>query len=266
LSGGNTQVTIHGGVIALPSISLTIPGTPPTVVTTTPGAGWVFASGPHTTPVDGSRRAVFQVDLAPALAADFSMLGAVTQSCSGPFCVLFVSNVLSLDMIRYRLVLQYNPTFTSFTGQFEGQGSGGTLVFANLNSTSGDADPDGDNVPDALDNCPTNANADQLDTDFDGIGNACDKCTLLYNPDQRDTNGDGYGNLCDADLNNDGIVNINDLNRLKARLNIVPVVDVDTDLDGNDSVNINDLSRLKSFLGKPPGPSGSHPNCPPTCP
>jgi hypothetical protein len=109
---------------------------------------------------------------------------------------------------------------------------------------------------------------DPLGTDFDGdgIADSIDNCKLVPNADQRDTNGDGYGNICDPDFNGDGVVNINDLNRLKARLNIVPVVDVDTDLDGNGAVNINDLNRLKSFLGKPPGPSGLHPNCPPTCP
>jgi hypothetical protein len=93
-----------------------------------------------------------------------------------------------------------------------------------------------------------------------------DNCINVSNADQRDTNADGYGNLCDPDLNNDGVVNINDFNRLKARLNITPVVDLDADLDGDGAVNINDFNRLKSFLGKPPGPSGQHPNCPPTCP
>jgi hypothetical protein len=104
------------------------------------------------------------------------------------------------------------------------------------------------------------------DIDQDGVADAQDNCTLIANPDQRDTNGDGYGNMCDPDFNGDGTVNINDYNRLKARLGITPVVDVDTDLDGNGSVNINDKNRLKVFLGKPPGPSGLHPNCPPTCP
>jgi hypothetical protein len=97
------------------------------------------------------------------------------------------------------------------------------------------------------------------DTDGDGIADNLDNCTLVPNPNQRDTDGDGYGNLCDPDFNGDLTVNINDFNRLKARLNIAPVVDVDTDLDGNGAVNINDFNRLKSFLGKPPGPSGLHP-------
>jgi hypothetical protein len=104
------------------------------------------------------------------------------------------------------------------------------------------------------------------DADGDGIADAVDNCKALANANQRDTNADGYGNLCDPDLNNDGVVNINDFNRLKSRLGITPVVDVDADLDGNGAVNINDLNRLKSFLGKPPGPSALHPNCPPTCP
>jgi CSLREA domain-containing protein len=113
-------------------------------------------------------------------------------------------------------------------------------------------DFDRDGVVDSLDNCVNVANGPYLP---DAGGNS-----------QLDTNGDGYGNICDPDLNNDGVVNINDFNRLKSRLGIVPVVDVDADLDGNGAVNINDLNRLKSFLGKPPGPSGLHPNCPPTCP
>ncbi len=35
-------------------------------------------------------------------------------------------------------------------------------------------DADGDGVPDSVDNCPQNANADQTDSDGDGSGDACD--------------------------------------------------------------------------------------------
>jgi hypothetical protein len=104
------------------------------------------------------------------------------------------------------------------------------------------------------------------DSDGDGIPDLLDNCINVANPSQLDSDSDGYGNICDPDFNNDGVVNINDFNRLKARLGITPVTDLVTDLDGNGAVNINDLNRLKSYLGKPPGPWGMHPNCPPTCP
>jgi hypothetical protein len=35
-------------------------------------------------------------------------------------------------------------------------------------------DVDNDGVPNGLDNCPDNANADQLDSDMDGVGDACE--------------------------------------------------------------------------------------------
>jgi hypothetical protein len=46
-------------------------------------------------------------------------------------------------------------------------------------------DYDGDGVPDALDNCPLQANASQADSDDDGLGDVCD-------PDNLDRDGDGY--------------------------------------------------------------------------
>jgi subtilisin family serine protease len=121
------------------------------------------------------------------------------------------------------------------------------------------------NIHDALAGSPCTV-VPPPDADSDGVPDSADNCTLVANPTQLDSDGDGYGNACDPDFNNDGVININDLNRMKARLNVTPVIDVATDLDGDGAVNINDLNRLKSFLGKPPGPSGLHPNCPPTCP
>ena len=74
-------------------------------------------------------------------------------------------------------------------------------------------DRDGDGVPDLLDNCPDDKNADQLDSDGDKIGDECDafpndfdndgvdddvdNCPRDPNPDQIDTDKDGEGDACE---------------------------------------------------------------------
>lgn len=81
-------------------------------------------------------------------------------------------------------------------------------------------DADEDQVCDADDNCPDEANSTQRDTDGDGEGDACDEtpgrcddrggdadedgvcehqdnCPGEANPDQRDADGDGRGDPCD---------------------------------------------------------------------
>jgi hypothetical protein len=177
-------------------------------------------------------------------AAYFDPSGNLTglPGCSStpPYCLVNVGPFANLHASQYWSATQYAPDTTlawgfdpEFGNQFVGAKTTGFFVWAVR---------DGD-----------------MDTDSDGLVDHLDNCTLVPNPTQLDSDGDGYGNICDADFNNDGVVNINDLNRLKARLNIVPVVDLITDLDGNGAVNINDLNRLKSYLGKPPGPSGLHP-------
>jgi hypothetical protein len=73
-----------------------------------------------------------------------------------------------------------------------------------------DTDDDGDNVDDALDNCPLEQNQSQTDVDGDNIGDACDidddgdgladsrdNCRFEYNPDQADADRDGLGDACD---------------------------------------------------------------------
>jgi hypothetical protein len=75
----------------------------------------------------------------------------------------------------------------------------------------------------------------------------------VANENQRDTNADGYGNVCDPDLNGDGVVNAQDLARLKQ---LFFRADPDADLNGDGVVNAVDLTRLKATFFKAPGRSG----------
>ena len=132
LTGGNTLAQIVGtSTISLASpLTLTINGT---TVVTAAGAGFAILPSAVAS-INGLGQVEFLVDNAPNLAADFSTLSAAVTSCVGPLCALV--GVLSLDMVRYRLFLDFDPTFTSFTGNFIGQANGGTTLFATLNSTS----------------------------------------------------------------------------------------------------------------------------------
>jgi hypothetical protein len=85
-------------------------------------------------------------------------------------------------------------------------------------------DVDGDEVPNAIDNCATVKNGSQLDTDGDGPGDACDgdddndnvpdgsdNCRIDVNPGQEDDDGDGYGNVCPpVHSDTDGIIDDDD--------------------------------------------------------
>lgn len=129
LNAGNTSVTLAGGSIRTPVLGIIISGT---TTVTAEGAGFIIDAAPQTVPVDADGRAEFLVNLAPAKAADFSTLADVVTGCSGPLCALIP--ILTLDMIRYRLALDFDPSFGSFTGVFIGQTANNSLVFATLNS------------------------------------------------------------------------------------------------------------------------------------
>ena len=60
-------------------------------------------------------------------------------------------------------------------------------------------DADGDDAPDAFDNCIGLAN-DQADMDGDWVGDACDNCLEIANHDQADTDSDKQGNACEGVL------------------------------------------------------------------
>ena len=49
------------------------------------------------------------------------------------------------------------------------------------------------------------------DADADGVMDLYDNCLDTYNPNQEDFDGDGIGDLCDEDIDNDGIVNVEDV-------------------------------------------------------
>lgn len=136
-------------------------------------------------------------------------------------------------------------------------------------------DIDADGIPDNIDNCKYDTNANQSDIDADQIGDICDafpynplealdsdgdtigdntdNCSQVINTLQRDTDNDGFGNACDADLNGDLIVNSIDLGLFKQRYFSA---DADADFNGDGIVNAVDLGAFKKMLFKKPGPSG----------
>jgi len=139
LNGPRTQLTIAGGTIAVAGISLTIQGgTPNSTVVNASSAGVVFSAAPQVAAVDANGRAEFLVNLAPAIAADFSTFSIIAAapfgSCSGPLCAIIP--VLTLDMVRYRLVVDYDENFETFTADFIGQTGNNSIVAITMNSAA----------------------------------------------------------------------------------------------------------------------------------
>lgn len=234
----------------------------------TPAGGG--STGTVSVPVDANGKAVFQVQNAGAIVADFSRFSQVVTVCTGAQCPLITLDVLNLDMVRYVLEIDYDPTFTSFTGRFIGQTGNASMVFATFNSVA--ADQDGDGFIDTLDNCPSNANADQADGDTDGRGNVCDNCSATANMTagvvanspgllraQLDADGDGYGNICDSDVNNSGSTTATDYSILRSvigKLYNFSSNAARSDMNGSGSVTAADYSILRARIGVPTGPSG----------
>lgn len=112
------------------------------------------------------------------------------------------------------------------------------------------ADADSDGVPDVHDNCSTVANGP--------LAGACDS--------QQDLDADGYGNACDADFNNNGGVDLADLNSIIA---VIATADLERDINCNGGVDLSDLNKVLTTLATAVGPSGlpcSAPNVKGTCP
>ena len=136
LGASNAEVTLAGGVIAFPSgLVLDIQGS--TLVTPSGIAGFVIEPSARTVPVDANGVAEIRVNTPGATSADFSTFNVIVvqpADCSGPLCGLIP--LLTLDMVRYRLLIDFSPDFTSFTASFVGQTANTSLVFATLNSVA----------------------------------------------------------------------------------------------------------------------------------
>jgi len=132
LTGGNTTATLNGGVITFANLTLTIPGESGPTIINASGAGMeVVVGGSGTIGGDGIVQIIVE---APGsdLAADFSTFSDIVTDCTGSLCALV--SLLGLDMERYILTLDYDASFTSFTGSFVGETNNNSLVYANLNS------------------------------------------------------------------------------------------------------------------------------------
>ncbi len=88
--------------------------------------------------------------------------------------------------------------------------------------------------------------AEITDSDGDNIPDADDNCRLTANSNQRDSDADGYGNACDCDLNNDGSVNMGDFAQFRMYWGSGEAV---ADFNGDGAVNMGDFSILRVRWG-----------------
>jgi hypothetical protein len=120
--------------------------------------------------------------------------------------------------------------------------NGDTTRSVILTIEAGEADSDGDGVPDNRDNCRMITNTDQIDSDGDGVGDACDDCP--DDPVKTEPGICGCGVVDSGDTDGDGTVDCNDgcpndLNKTQPGICGCGVADTDSDNDG--TADCNDL-------------------------
>lgn len=131
LTSDGVTSTLAGGSVTLGAATITLPfhGTVATVL----NAGMVFDGTPQVAAVTGLTSEFLVTSVSP-LAVDFSRFSLVTTSCTGPVCPAILGDVLFLDIVKYRLFVTWDPTFTYFNSSFIGQTANNSFVYATLNS------------------------------------------------------------------------------------------------------------------------------------
>jgi len=144
----NGELTLSGGTITFPALTVNVlQGSPNATVVEVTNSGFVLVPAVGTpalplTVADGDDGAVdgsftFEVGMAFGALfqdtnADFSTFADVTTDCTGNLCGSI--SALNLDMERYRLIIAYDGSFSSFTGDFQGQTNNNSMVYATLDS------------------------------------------------------------------------------------------------------------------------------------
>jgi len=143
-------LTLSGGTITFPALTVTaLAGTPQETVVQVTNSGFVLIPAVGTPPIpltvadgdDGSVDGSFTFEVGAAFGAlfqpvnaDFSVFADVTTGCTGGLCDAI--STLNLDMLRYRLIISYDGSFSSFAGDFQGQTDNNSMVYATLDSAA----------------------------------------------------------------------------------------------------------------------------------
>jgi hypothetical protein len=124
LTSNGVTSTLAGGSVTFAPAKIQIPAAATTANVV--NAGMVFDSAPQTASVNGLGQSEFLVTV--------SCVGGAGQTPTGGLCPAINGDVLFLDLVKYRLFVQWDPTFTYFNADLIGQTSNNSFVYATLNS------------------------------------------------------------------------------------------------------------------------------------